>query len=97
MTKEEEHNLHTLETRVRQLILAYKELEGTNTKLQDLLRQKDEEITALNRKKAQMQADYDLLKAAKVVQISSQDAKEARARINRLIREVDKCIALLNV
>ena len=34
-------------------------------------------------------------KAARIVEVCSDDAKAARDRINRIIREVDRCIALL--
>lgn len=96
MKKEEAARLTLLETRVRQLILAYKDLEAENIKVRDLLRQKEEEVKQLEQEKTQLSQEYKTLKAARIVEICSGDAKEARARINRLIREVDSCIAMLN-
>ena len=47
MTKEEEKALHTFETRIRQLILAYQELKKENTELWDLVAQKEGELEAM--------------------------------------------------
>lgn len=44
-----------------------------------------------------MKKDYDTLKTARMIEVSGDDVKESRAKIARLIREVDKCIALLDV
>ena len=32
-----------------------------------------------------------------MIDISSEDMKNAKSRLSKLVREVDKCIALLNV
>ena len=44
-----------------------------------------------------LQTDYANLKTAKMIDISSEDMKNAKSRLSKLVREVDKCIALLNV
>ncbi len=97
MTKEEEKNLQILETRVRQLILAYKELATSELELKETIRLKEEKIVELELKNKQMQASYDTLKMAKLIEVSGDDVAATRARLSKLIREVDKCIALLNV
>ena len=38
----------------------------------------------------------DSIKSAKVISLSQDNVKNARQEINQLIRQVDKCIALLN-
>ena len=40
--------------------------------------------------------DIDSIKSAKVISLSQDNVKNARQEINQLIRQVDKCIALLN-
>lgn len=97
MTKEEEISLNIFETRVRQLILGYKELEKDNHELRrqvEMMKHAVEEkcIEIENLKK-----DYAMLKLSRMIDISSDDLNEAKNRIAKLIREVDKCIALLNV
>lgn len=97
MTKEEEKNLQKLETRVRQFILTYKTLEASQLKLQAALRQKEEQIAQLEEQNKQLQMQYQNLKLAKIMTLDSGDTVAARQRLTRLIKEVDKCIALLNV
>ena len=50
-----------------------------------------------------MQADYDELnrryndlKTATAISLDGSDVKETKQRLTKLVREVDKCIALLN-
>ena len=39
---------------------------------------------------------YESLKLAKSIAVSSGDSHDAKIKINRLVREIDKCISLLN-
>ena len=43
-----------------------------------------------------LRQDIDSIKSAKVISLSQDNVKDARQEINQLIRQVDKCIALLN-
>ena len=86
MTAEEDALLRTLEARVTQVTLEYK-----------ALKDKDATIAALHSQIDRLQTDYANLKTAKMIDISSEDMKNAKSRLSKLVREVDKCIALLNV
>lgn len=97
MTKEEENELRTFETRVRQLLLAYNALKAENRRLQEALAAREEALAAAGETARRLQEDYARLRMAKMMAISNGDLKEARQRIDRLVREVDKCIALLGV
>lgn len=90
MTPEEAKTLHQFEARVRQLILRHKSVVAQNEELQAQLRERNEQL-------AEMEQKYAMLKMAKMIEISSADTEVAQKRIARLIREVDKCIAMLNV
>lgn len=50
----------------------------------------------LSRRVAELENRITAMETARALGGSDGDAKIARARINRLMREVDKCIALLN-
>jgi hypothetical protein len=39
---------------------------------------------------------YENLKLAKVIQLSGSDLHDAKIKVNRIVREIDKCISLLN-
>lgn len=97
MTKEEEQNLQVLQTRVRQLILAYKEQQRQNDRLEKELRLCKEQLQQAEESRQQAVAQYDNLKAAKILEVSGEDVKATRARLAKLIKLVDKSIARLNV
>ena len=91
-----EEVLKTFTTRVRQLMLSYKELKDENTALKGQISARDEEIDGLKQRVERLTRDYDLLKTARMMQITDGDVEEARKRLNKLIRNVSKSLALLN-
>lgn len=97
MTKEEEINLRNLETRVRQLILSYGDLKAKNQELIKNLAVQGERVSQLQSENAVLKKQYETLKAAKILEVSGGDVRDVRKRLNSLVKEVDKCIALLNV
>ena len=90
MTPEEEIILKRFETRVRQLILQYQDVKQEN----ELLRQ---QVNTLKQDLENSQKDYANLKMARMIDISDQDMKDAKGRLSKLIREIDKCIAILKI
>jgi FtsZ-binding cell division protein ZapB len=97
MTSEDSKQFKGFETRVRQLLLAYKALQKENDELYSLADEKDVAIEALKAENEQLKKQYANLKLAKMIQVGDNDIKTADQRFMRLLREVDKCIALLNV
>lgn len=65
------------------------QLRRQNDDLQQVLQQKQSMIDVLEQKNQQ-------LSLVKSIMADSEDAHDARIRINRIVREIDKCIALLN-
>lgn len=90
MTPEEEIVLKRFETRTRQLILHYQDLRQENK----LLRQ---QVDEMKQELELMKKNYANLKMARMIDINDQDMKDAKGRLSKLIREVDKCIALLKI
>lgn len=84
-----------LETRVRQLILRNKELRQQNAQLWQQVTEDDAQIQALKEQNKQLRAQYADLKTARMLQLSDNDTRNARQRMTRLVREIDKCIAIL--
>ncbi len=91
-----EEVLKTFTTRVRQLMLSYQELKRENASLKEQVSMRDEEISGLKERVERLSRDYELLKSARMMQITDGDVEEARKRLNRLIRNVSKSLALLN-
>lgn len=97
MTPDEEKKIKRLETRIRQLIMGYLELKKERETLSLKVAEQDKLIESLNERIKQMSDNYTNLKIAKTLSFNEAEQKEARGRLNKLLREVDKCIALLKV
>jgi len=91
-----ERTLATFETRVRQMILRFQELKRENKELGAIIANDEKVISELRLKLEQKQYDYDSLKMAKMIEISDGNLKDAKDRLSRLIRDVNKCIAILS-
>lgn len=89
--------LNLFETRVRQLIYKYKALDAEAQKLRNTVAEHEATIAKLQEDNALWEKKYGDLKMAKMIDVTSQETDNAQKRITKLIREVDKCIALLNV
>ena len=91
-----EHALNQFSSRVRQMLLQYKELKKENAELYAMVDEREEQIKTLNAKLAQAQNDYNSLKMAKMLEVTDGDVESAQKRLQRLIRDVNKCITLLS-
>jgi len=88
--------LATFETRVRQLMLRFQELKQENLELYSEVEKNEQDIKSLRAKLEQAGQDYNALKMAKMLEITDGDLQGAKDRLARLIREVNKCIAVLS-
>ena len=84
------------ETRVKQLILKFQELKKENQDLYAMVEKAEQEVKDLQAKLTQKDNDYNALKMAKRMTITDGDLEAAKARIQKLIREVNKCITLVS-
>lgn len=91
-----EKTLNLFTTRVRQMLLQYKELRQENNDLYQMVDERDKEISLLKAQLTQSQTDYQSLKMAKMLEITDGDMESAQKRLAKLIRNVNKCITLLS-
>jgi predicted nuclease with TOPRIM domain len=91
-----EKTLATFETRLRQVLLRFQELKKENGTLHDMLKDNEKQVKELQQKLEQKQYDYDTLKMAKMMEITDGNLQDAKDRLSRLIRDVNKCIAILS-
>lgn len=92
----ESKTINQFATRVRQMILQYQSVTKQN---EDLCRQVAEQQECIAKLEAQLQQqhnDYESLKLARMVEITDGDMQSAQKRLAKLIRDVDKCITLVN-
>ena len=88
--------VHLLEDRLKNLLSNYeflkeenKVLLQNNAELQVLLQKKEKQLE-------EQQKQFNLLKIAKTIEGSNENTRETKLKINALVREIDKCITLLN-
>ncbi|MBR4899160.1 MAG: hypothetical protein IKZ48_10280 [Prevotella sp.] len=93
---ESEKTLATFQTRVRDLIRRFQQLKKENEELYAMVGESEEKIKKLEARISQQERDYQSLKMARMVEITDGDLEGAKNRLARLIREVNKCIALLS-
>lgn len=91
-----EKTLNLFTTRVRQMLLQYKELRQENNDLYQMVDERDKEIALIKAQLTQSQTDYQSLKMAKMLEITDGDMESAQKRLAKLIRNVNKCITLLS-
>lgn len=91
-----ENTLTAFTTRVRQMILQYSDLKKENSELYAMVDERDAQIKDLQKKLEQADREYQLLKMAKMLEITDGDMESAQKRVAKLIRDVNKCITLLS-
>ncbi|MEB3375817.1 hypothetical protein SFC43_30975 [Bacteroides sp. CR5/BHMF/2] len=78
------------------MIYLHDELKRENAELKKLLdneKLKNEKVQA---QYDELEVSYTNLKTATAISLNGSDVKETKLRLSKLVREVDKCIALLN-
>jgi predicted RNase H-like nuclease (RuvC/YqgF family) len=91
-----EKTLADFQTRVRQMIFRFQELKKENGRLQALVGEQATEIEELKARVTQADNDYNALKMARMLEITDGNLDEAKERLSRMIRQVNKCIAILS-
>ena len=91
-----EKTIATFETRMRQMILRFQELKKENEELSAVIEKNAQDIKQLQERLEQGQNDYNSLKMAKMIEITDGDLDGAKVRLSKLIRDVNKCIAILS-
>ncbi len=93
--REQNNVVEELKQKVESLIELYENskqqinhLQEENNKLKNQIKQKDTELANLKEK-------YSRLELAKSI-ASSETTHDAKIKINRIVREIDNCISLLN-
>lgn len=97
MTREEEIALHNFEALVRQLMAAYAKEVRTNAALQKELESCRRKISGLQEEMDDKGQRYEELRTARILEVSGDDVRQSKAKIAQLIRDIDRCIAMLDV
>ncbi len=96
MTDDQEKLLAVFEVRVRDLMTLCDKQDQRIKELTDAFDQKEEALRQAMETIEELNAKYDKLLTARALSVNDEEMKNAKMRLSKLVREVDKCIALLN-
>jgi hypothetical protein len=96
MIETQENSFDVLKSKVKRVVELYEKEKEKN----GLLIKEKQELTDSYRiaetKMKDLNNKYNKLKLAKIIVASSNDMHDAKLKVNRMLREIDRCIALLN-
>lgn len=88
--------LKGLKKKIEFLISKYESEHAERVELSDKLAACKQNLENSNNKIKDLEQKIDNLQLIEAFKTSTGDVKEARQKIGKLVREIDKCIALLN-
>ena len=91
-----EKTLTDFETRVRQMILQFQQMKQEKLQLQQKINEQSQPIEDLKARVTQADNDYNSLKMARMLEITDGNLVDAKEHLARMIRQVNKCIAILS-
>ena len=86
----------SLRNHVAELMSRHTALVERCARLEALLQEREQSIATLQRELEEIHAKYRSLAIAQAVTTQEADVAAARSRFDKLVREIDKCISLLN-
>jgi hypothetical protein len=85
-----------LQQRIRQVLELYQKERTENELLKRKRIELEEKVRFDNNRLNDLEEKYNKLKISKALIASSEGVHDAKLKVNRMVREIDKCIALLN-
>ena len=96
MTEVDEIVVKNFESKLRRLMDAYTQLSEENSALREQVDQQSAELDEAHKQYALLEKSYADLKLAKIISVDDTEIGNTQRRLSKLVREVDRCIALLN-
>ncbi len=96
MTDPEQNLLIEFQLKVKQMIAKHEKLKQEKDQQSIIIEGLEKTINQLRLENSLLDQKYENVKLAKMLVVSDDDNKDAKNRIQKLVREIDKCIALLN-
>ncbi len=85
-----------LQLRIRQVVELYQKEKTENGQLKKKSIELEDKLKFDDNRLNDLEDKYNKLKISKALIASSEDVHDAKLKVNRMVREIDKCIALLN-
>ncbi len=86
----------SLEGKIKRVIDVAEGFRTSNLQLQQQVDELSEKLRKKSQEMEVLESKYQSLKLAKTLTTSPEDVKSVKLQVNRIVREIDKCIALLN-
>ena len=96
MTDEEKKQLSNFETSLRHLIYLYDKQKRDYEELTKRMTDGAEAYSKLRAEYDQLYQSYIDLKSATAISLDGGDVRQTKQRLSKIVREVDKCIEMLN-
>ena len=96
MTEVDEFVIENFESKLSRLMEAYTLLSDENTALREQLSTQSVELEKAREQYSLLEKSYSDLKLAKIISVDDTEIGNTQKKLSKLVREVDKCIALLN-
>ena len=96
MSSAQRDELELLQQRINRVIELYTLQKSENEQLKKQKDELEEKIQIDQGKIKALEGRYNKLIVTKALIASSNDVHDAKLKVNRMVREIDKCIALLN-
>ncbi|WP_299576947.1 hypothetical protein [uncultured Sunxiuqinia sp.] len=97
MTEQDQYLIDEFKVRLRLLINKQNSLKNENKQLLDQLEGLQDELTRIRKENEMLVKQYESLKLAKTFTASDDEKQNAKQTITKIVREIDRCIAQLNV
>ncbi len=96
MTEEDRLLLNDLKANTLQMFQEFRKLENEKKLLEEKLEALKNDLEMLKQENSELGRKQEKLKFANHILSGTDESGEAKKRINKIVREIDKCIALLN-
>ena len=85
-----------LEEKIDRLVERYRTEKRESNMLRGEISRLTQQLEQASVSHTELEEQFNKLKMAKAIEASSEDVHATKLRINQIVREIDKCIALLN-
>jgi hypothetical protein len=97
MDSAKEDLILSLKSKIKTIIDLYENQKNINKELENNNRELKEKLILLENKVCDVEEKYENLRLARaLISPDEEGTHEAKIKVNRIVREIDKCIALLN-
>ncbi|MBN2212869.1 MAG: hypothetical protein JW723_01380 [Bacteroidales bacterium] len=86
----------SIRNKIKTIITSYEQYKKKNKEIELKNKELLNKVAFLEKKLTETEEKYDNIKLAKTIVSSDDNSHDARIKMNRIVREIDKCIALLN-